>query len=529
MKKIAILMISVLAFIKCNTDELQKLNINPQAVNQIDLNFMFSTALLSVASQGSSGDSWYLDWRTNIGMCAYAIQHFALTSGGIGPGDKYTDNAETRSAPFEMSYQDQLKNIAEILKQTGTGGYDAGNKKNTRNAARLLRAWTFTRLVDFYGNVPYTEANNGIEGTYFPKYDDGKTIYKDLLKEIDEAAGALNSGDKDQAGFAKADFVYKGDISKWKKFGYSLMLRLAMRASDADLAQANTYVAKAIAGGVMTSNDDNFFVPTSLNPIAYRNGISRAIIEGGQASYLSNTLVDFLKGKQSGSTADDDPRLMIFTSGIGSYALTGQTVDWKVFDADPTHQKGMPNGKDISDLKIIEGKDVNEGETYSRLNYKLLQIDEPYMVMNAGETELLLAEAKLKNIGGVSGTDKEHYEKGVKLSCQMYTKYDASLSVSDAAVSSYLTTYPYGVTKPAIEMIADQLWLGQYMNWYEAWSNWRRLDLPKLTPTNHPSNITGGKIPVRLPYPLSESANPNVKTGGVSPDTYTTKVWWDTK
>ena len=47
------------------------------------------------------------------------------------------------------------------------------------------------------------------------------------------------------------DIVYNGDLDKWKKYGYSLMLRLAMRASAADPAMAKTYAEKAIAGGVI--------------------------------------------------------------------------------------------------------------------------------------------------------------------------------------------------------------------------------------------------------------------------------------
>jgi len=112
----------------------------------------------------------------------------------------------------------------------------------------------------------------------------------------------------------------------------------------------------------------------------------------------------------------------------------------------------------------------------------------------------------------------------------MYTIYDISLAVPDAAVSSYLAIYPFDVYKPAIEMIADQLWVSKFMIWTEAWSDWRRLDLPKLIPTNHPLNITGGTIPVRLRYPSSEVArNLNLKIGATQPDLYTTKVWWDVK
>ena len=115
LNKISVLvLVAVVLMAGCNTDTLQDLNINPQAVDQIDLNYLFSEASLGIASNGSSGDNRYTDWRTNIGMGSGAIQQRAFT-GGIGNiGDKYGDNSETNAAPFEFTSNDQLKNISQV-------------------------------------------------------------------------------------------------------------------------------------------------------------------------------------------------------------------------------------------------------------------------------------------------------------------------------------------------------------------------------------------------------------------------------
>jgi hypothetical protein len=279
----------------------------------------------------------------------------------------------------------------------------------------------------------------------------------------------------------------------------------------------------------MTSNADNFVVPQAINPSQWtnQNGISRAFYpgDGGQPAFLSRTLINWLKGKDLSNVADDDPRLMIISGGIATWTANAYTV----IKGNPLDQKGMPNGYDQSGLNTLEGKTVDLDAEYSKINFKMMQLDEPYMLMNVAEVEFDLAIAALKGIGGVdAGTDKAHYEAGVKAAMQMYTVYDPSLTVSDAQVTNYLTTYPYGVAKPALEMIGEQLWVSKFLNWYDAWSDWRRLDFPKLVPTNHPSTITGGVIPVRLRYPTSEVAsNPNLKTSGTTPDNYLTKVWWD--
>ena len=162
--------ISVGLFTSCNKDELKNLNINPQAQNTIDVNFLFSSAQLGAASAGSGGDNRFIDWRTNIGMFSTAIQQLAATGDISNNGDKYFDALDVTRAPWDYIYNDQLKNIGIILKETGPGGF-AEAKNNTRQATRILRVFLFHRLTDYCGSIPYSEALQASEGVFFPKYD----------------------------------------------------------------------------------------------------------------------------------------------------------------------------------------------------------------------------------------------------------------------------------------------------------------------------------------------------------------------
>ena len=508
----------------CDTEELHLININPQAVNQIDVNFIFSTAQLGLADGGTSSNR-YLNWRTNIGLAAGAIQQMATPGGISSNGNFYTHNEETAAAPFEYTYQDQLKNLAEILRQTGPGGYDEGNKINLQAATRILKAWSFQRLTDFYGSVPYFEANQGLLGIFFPTYDKQSEIYPDLLKELDEAVNTLSASNPDE-GFAKADMIYKGDIAKWKKFGNSLMLRLAMRISNVDPGTAATYVTKAVSGGVFTSNDDNVWIPHSIGPSEWQdqNGISRAFFpgDGGNPSTLSERLINFLKGSDLNSIVDDDPRLMILSGGIANWTAN----DWIPINTDPLQQKGAPNGYTQTEIEGILGYPILFDTTFSRINFLMLQDDDPYMIMNHAEVEFLMAEAIERSIGSVGGTAQAHYEAGVKSAMQMYTPFDASLTVSDEEVATYLSFYPYGSRNP-LEMIGEQMWVSKFFNWWEAWQDWKRTGFPVLVAnTTSLANVTGGQIPRRLPYPATElAANPNFDQSAFN--NYTSRVWWD--
>ena len=521
----------------CDTTELHDMNVNPNAVNQIDVNYFLTAAELSAANNGLRDDR-YTDWRTNIGMCAHAIQQLASSSTGtISVGDKYLENdVEPSNAPWDHMFAGDGRVTAEIIKQTGPGGYAEGTKVNTRHAARILRVLAFHRLTDWYGSIPYSEANKGIEGIFQPKYDKQKDIYTDLLKELDEACAGISTSNLDE-GFAAADFYYKGDISKWKKFGYSLMLRLAMRVSNVDAAMAGTYVTKAVAGGVMASNDDNLFATMAIGPSEWtnQNGISRGFYpgDGGQwaSSFLSKTLVDWLMGPDKISVADDDPRLMIFTGGIIKWVAAGGDLSKEVIylETDPLKQRGLPNGLDGAMLDALMGGPTIAYEHFSAINPLMMQDDEPYQIMNAAESQFLMAEALERNIGtGITGTAEDHYKAGVKMAMQMYTKYDASFVVSDLRVDQYLTLYPYGVAKPKLEMIGEQMWACKWMNWWDAWSDYRRTGFPVLIPTNYPGNATNGQIPTKLTIPAYEATgNPNYKDGATQPDRLVGKVWWD--
>jgi hypothetical protein len=517
----------------CDTDTLHELNINPQAVSEIDMNYLFAGASLSIASNGFSGDNRYIDWRTNIGLAGGAIQQLT-TSGSISAiGNYYRHNPETSAAPFEFSYRDQLRNIHEILKQTGPGGFQDGQRVNMRSAARILKAWTFGRLVDFYDNIPYSDANLGIEGTFFPTYDNAEDIMPDILNELAEAVDSLSSGNP-EAGFAGADMIYQGDITKWKKFGNSVMLRYAMRVSNVAPGLADQYVARAMQSpGVFESNDDNVWINMAVGPSEWtnQNGISRAFFpgDGGNQSTMSETLINFLKGSDMGTVADDDPRLMVFSSGIGDWTAMG----WTPIDTDPLNQLGAPPGYYQDEIEAQFGYQFTWNITFSRLNVLMMDDDDPYLIMSHSEIEFLQAEALERGIGsGISGTPQSHYDSGVKSAMQMYTPFDPSLAVDDAAVATYLATYPYGgggVTgsESNLEQIGWQMWACKFLNWWEAWSDWRRTGYPPLVEyTSDNNNVTGGKIPVRLMYPDTEvGSNPNFNQA--SNNNYTSKVWWD--
>src|SRR5690606_18382449 len=101
---------------------------------------------------------------------------------------------------------------------------------NKLSMVRILRVYEFDQLTDVAGDIPYFDAMKGNENLK-PKYDPQRDIYLDMFKELDEAAAAF---DASKPSFGAGDLFYNGDVTKWKKFAYTLMLRLGMRLTEVE-------------------------------------------------------------------------------------------------------------------------------------------------------------------------------------------------------------------------------------------------------------------------------------------------------
>ena len=505
LNKIFVSVSACLVLLSCNTDELTDLNINPTAANEVDWRFMLTQG------QVQAVENRYVNGRVHLNLAAGLIQQMAnLEVGGErGSGDKYYRHLDSFNAYMWYVYRNSLKTLAEVVRQTGPEGTSPG-AVNLHHVAQIMYIWPMHIMTDLYGNVPYSEANKGVDGIFFPAYDSQQSIYMDMLSKLETAANTIGTG-SDELG--SADVIFGGDLTKWKKFANSLMLRLAMRISNVDPATAQSFVQKAIAGGVMTSNDDMAWLQMADGPSAWfnQNGLSRVMnpSDWGALNMMSKTMIDWLQ-------ASNDPRLTIWSvrGPWGGPYLTAAE-----------EQVGMPHGYDFTTIREYLGttEEVDREATFSRLNPMLLDNSDPAIIMTYAEVEFLQAEAVLK--GWSSGDINAHYNAGVKGAMQQWTIFDPSFEVTDEQVDAYLAANPFDGSE---KMIGEQHWAANFMQWYEAYSNWRRTGIPELTPVNYPGNVSGGQIFRRIEYYTVEVAtNPNLQTGGTLPDDVMTRMWWD--
>lgn len=487
------------------------LNKNPNAVSAPVPAYIFTKALYD--GGGYNGHYGTSETFFLMGTMQYTTSYNDVA----GFGSKYISSQITQSAgPFNAAYPDEINELGIIIKAVKNDP----SKVNLLASARIWRVYCFSKITDIYGDIPYFQAGLGYDSAlYKPAYDAQKDIYPHMLSELESAAQSL---DASKPTFGAADLIYGGNTAQWKKFAYSLMLRLGMRLTKVDANAAQSWVTKAIAGGVITQDIDIAKISyidggqdINKNPLLLnmwnadyisQNGTSNP--EGGK---YQQKWIDSLK-------AHNDPRLPVISVVYTAPKTTDNTV---------ALQKGMPDN-------LPNAKPGNFG-TYSEPNPKtVLLLGSPRLIFSAAEGNYLLAEAALR--GWYNGaTAAASFDAGIRAAMRQWTIIAGSAgAIAPADIDTYAGNNQLNTGASFDEQMRQlytEFWVSIFPNAQEAWNAYRRTGWPALTPNNYPTNATGGKIFRRGQYPISEKNlngdNYNAAVSRQGADDLMTHVWWD--
>jgi hypothetical protein len=414
----------------------------------------------------------------------------------------YTDESNydiiTRPIPgnhWDRLYTGVLKNLNESAKVLAATGNLPGDKpevlKNKLAIVEVMTVYTYSVLVESFGNVPYTEALT--DGVLLPKYDDGLTIYEDLIKRLNTAIGNMSQTD---ASLGSNDNMYGGDMAQWYKFANALKLRMGLLLSDVDNAFAKTTV-EAAAPNVFTSNADNAkIVYQSSQP--NDNPIYENLVASGRNDFVgANTLIDKMN-------ALTDPRLPFFFTQVDTSTTIG-----------------------VIKLAYVGGiyGASNDFTQYSHVADALQVPTFETLIFDASEVEFLLAEAAERGFT-VTGTAEEHYNNGITRSIEYWGGASGDITTYLAEPTVAYTT----ATGTWQQRIGEQKWIALYNRGFEAWTAWRMLDFPVLVPS--PTALDDPPvIPLRLTYPVVEQTlngtNWSAAAAAIGGDLVSTKLFWD--
>ena len=417
---------------------------------------------------------------------------------------RYSFRPTTTNDLWNRIYQNIGTNLNKIIEYES--GADGNN--NMVAVATIFKAHCFQVLTDHLGDIPYFDAYKAAEGIYFPAYDPQRDIYDALIKDVQSAVAMINENPSATQRWGANDMFFAGNMTRWKKFGNSLLLRMAIRLSYVDQAKAAPIISGILSNpaNVMESNDDNLFFKwpggTYQEPLASAEILRK---DYAMCSYIMSVLKE-----------TNDPRLPI-------YAAPAPQPD----DENGVY-KGMPPGISVAMSVMAEYAPNSISPVGQRYNSQPNADGSTYL-MRYSEIEFIRAEAIERGI--IQGDAKAAYENAIRASleengatdfdaymAQAKVAYDAaelpnllfaSNALTNASPENNACANPTVAASVKLQKIAYQKWLALFSTGPEAWAEVRRTDIPVIGPAigaigiDHPHN----RAPFRWIYSIDELTN----------------------
>jgi len=192
--------------------------------------------------------------------------------------------------------------------------------------ARILKAFTLGILVDDFGDVPYSEANQGNANTN-PKVDPGAAIYAGIQTLLDSAIIDLQNPDA-AAGPAN-DLFYPGDneAANWITLAKTLKLKFYMQTRLVDNTAAGKIQALLTENDLINDPSQDFVFKYGTSVTApdsrHEHYALDYVNSGGVGEYICNYFMWMVTAQKYGGSVNlsGDPRTRYyFYRQVGTYS-----------------------------------------------------------------------------------------------------------------------------------------------------------------------------------------------------------------
>ena len=410
------------------------------------------------------------------------------------------------------SYYTDLKNVTKMEEQAKAIGLPDVNAYEAM--AKFFRAYYFTKMSLEMGDIPMTEALQGINNLT-PVYDPQKEVFRQAFLWLDSANNDLATLVAAGTNTLGGDIYFGGDLLQWQKtinsFRLRLLINLSKKTGDADLgiaSQFSSVVSNPAKYPLFENSDDNlqytYVHPTNDYPENPGNFGFNALRENCSATYLG--LLTSLK----------DPRTFLTAEPATALVAAGKSAtDFSAFvGADPGEDLGSMYAK------------ANAGQ-YSLINryrYYNTYTGEPTIIIGYAEQCFNIAEAINRGwiTAGPKGDAESYYKAGIQASMASYgipasgtmavyfLHPGASLGTYDSYnvnvdFNSYYaqSTVAYANGATGLTQILQQKYLAMFRHsGLEAYFQFRRTGVPAFTTGAGTGN--SGRIALRFQYPSNE-------------------------
>ncbi len=437
---------------------------SPNSASSATPPLLLSAAELSVfATYGGSISRNSSMWTQQSAGCqeqSQAIDEYVLDEGDV-------------TNEWQVIYTG-LKN-AKILKEK------AGDANpHYQGISQVVTALLLGAATDLWGDIPYRDALKGESLQLDAAYDSQEQVIGDIQAMLSDAVAKFDMADNVLFP-GSDDFIYQGDVQKWKALAYVLKARYATRISKRNAnwyTDALKFSDSAIANG-FTGSDANANCIFGDKSNEYNQWYAFTRVERVGYIYADSGFVARM-------TAMNDPRVPFYFTKNDSGNYAGSAL-------------GSYNTENVSAMgdAFATENSVTPIATYVELMF--IRAEAYLAAGNKPEAAKAHNAAVLEHVMHITGTAAP-----VGFANAYASENAGSIDLNKIMIQKYIANYTMA----------------------EVYNDWRRNNIPALS--KNPNTTLSG-IARRYPSSIEERLY-NPKAAGFlfgKNDIATNKVWWD--
>lgn len=533
-------------------DKFLDVNTNPNVAAGAELKKLLTNGMVETGYSASQG--YYLGSELGVFVHHNVVREEA---------NRYATPPETGgySNSWNSFYAGSLAHYEEIIREG-----EAQENMYFVGIAKIMKAFIGMHLVDFWGDVPFSEAVDA-KNVQYPRVDKGEDVYNAcfaLLLEAKAAFADAGAG-KNLIAPGSADVIYGGDPLKWISLANSLMLRMCNNTKNVKdkIAEWDALLAEAVAGPRINAKMDfQFPFSGSQSPTDERySAYTHCYGTTQHTEYPSPWLYEMMKGYTEYNMPNNpfagitDPRIPYYfynqssaaedvaassyrdggfisqffgdASAAASINQTTFATVWGLYPVGGKYDGG--DAETVTQTDGAQGKTVQKMFTYADL--KFIEVEmmlSGAIAGNAGDTLARAVNAALVHVNNTGKGLGGAPANGIPAAD--ITKY----------VNAVLAKYDAADVAGKLEIVMSQKWIHDVMNGFESYTDIRRTGYPVLfdadkpgygvapegpdgTPKAQMSTFCGRPFPASLWYPRNEvDRNPNL----TQKESQSVKVFW---
>lgn len=324
MKKFIYLIVGAVMLIQMESCETTELDIttDPNALTEAsaDVDNLFIGIQENFARHIAGGGSGE-DLFTAVGVNGLDEMGMDLTRIGNFFGALY--NAQLLDAAQDEEWRNAYRGVLENINVMLPLAEEQGLTRHI-GIAKFMQAYVYTSMVDFFGDIPFTDALQARDGVFAPTLTPGAEIYAAAFELLNQAdANFTNATLRDPAN----DLFYGNDYDKWQLATNTLRLKLLVQTRLVDATAAARFNAIIASGNYIQNTEDDmqFQWGTGLaNPETRNPRYVEAYSVTGSGDYIANWYMNEMQ-------ESNDPRIRFIvyrqTNGVPSANLPGIPPD----------------------------------------------------------------------------------------------------------------------------------------------------------------------------------------------------------